>query len=450
MATKFNYLPALLLRTVGSRPTKNTVAIAAVFCVASVTSCVHGARPSSVATTLDSVNLSSPAIAIANDAVTLFSLERDGQVTARALHQPDAQPRWQAASADPTLVWRALAISHKLLFVAGDREAATTAGVLASIVIHQIESGERYKELDAIGTGTVAISAVVAAPAPANNDAIVVGWFTETMRLGDFTLASAGGRDGFFARIGGDGTVRWAYRVGGNDDDALVAAASDPRRAELALAGSFVRSADWRGQTLRAPIDDSNSSNGVVATIDGNGTLRWASVFGGPKQVALAGVALLPDGRVAVAATGRDEVHWPGKTLSVSGPSDGVLGWYGADGALLGAATIGGADFDGLTGIAAIADATVAVAGWCSGTCTLGTTTVRGTDGTAAFVAQLGFNQAPRFATVLASPGHEWVGSIAVDVITKQWTALARALGPMTIDGRISTSNTVLLHSGNK
>lgn len=389
-----------------------------------------------------------PAVAVARDATTVYSLTRDGQVAARLLHQSAAQPRWQAVATEPTMGWRAMAVSRELLFVAGDREDSTTTGALASVVIHQAESGQRIKQLDVIGTGTVAVSAVVAAPA--TNDAVVVGWFTETMRLGDITLASAGGRDGFFARIGGDGTVRWAFRFGGNDDDALVAVASDPRRAELALAGSFVRNADWHGQALRAPLDDTTSSNGVVATIDGNGALRWASVFGGPKQVALAGVALLPDGRVAVAATGRDELHWPGKTLYVSGPSDGVLAWYDAAGQFVGADTLGGADFDGLTGIAAIGNAMVAVGGWCSGTCTIGTTTVRGSDGAAAFVTQLGFQQAPRFATVLASTGHEWVGGFAVDVITRQWTALARALSPMTIDGRISTSNTVLLHSVNK
>jgi hypothetical protein len=188
----------------------------------------------------------------------------------------------------------------------------------------------------------------------------------------------------------------------------------------------------------------------LVATVDGDGTLRWASVFGGPKQVALAGVALLPDGRVAVAATGRDEVHWPGKTLYVSGPSDGVIGWYAADGAFVGADTMGGADFDGLTGIAAIGDDNVAVAGWCSGTCTLGATSVRSTDGDAAFIAQLSFNQTPRFATMIASAGHEWVGSIVFDVMTRQWTALARALGPLSIDGRATTSSTVLLHSFTK
>lgn len=450
MATKSNYSAALWLRKVGDTPTNTKAAIAAFFGVVCLSSCAHGARSSRVAAALDSESIASPAIAVARDASTVYSLTRDGQIDARVAHQTAAQRHWHALAVKPTMAWRAIAVSHELLFVAGDREDAATDGVLASVVIHQAATGRRHQQLDVVGTGTAAISALVAAPGPATSDAVVVGWFTETMRLGDITLASAGGRDGFFARIGGDGTVRWAFRFGGNDDDALVAAASDPRRPELALAGSFVRDADWQGQALRAPLDDTTTSNGVVATIDGNGALRWASVFGGPKQVVLAGVALLPDGRVAVAATGRDELHWPGKTLYVSGPSDGVLAWYDAGGQFVGADTLGGADFDGLTGIAAIGDAMLAVGGWCSGTCTLGTTTVRGSDGAAAFVAQLGFHQAPRFATVLASTGHEWVGGFAVDIITRQWTALARALGPMTIDGRVSTSNTVLLHSVNK
>ncbi len=345
------------------------------------------------------------------------------------------------------MVWRAVLATHGLLFVAGDRESAELTGVLARIVVRSADSGKTQKQIEVIGTGSVAIAAMVAAPSPTSPDAIVVGWFTETMRLGDITLASAGGRDGFFARISADGVVRWAFRFGGNDDDALVAAASDPQRSEIALAGSFVRNADWRGQPLRAPIEEATSSNGVVASVDGEGTLRWASVFGGPKQVAPAGVALLPDGRTAIAATGRDEVHWPGKTLYVSGASDGLVAWYGTDGAFVGAETMGGDDFDGLTGIAAIGKDTLAVAGWCSGVCTFGTTTVRGSDGDAAFVVQLGFNQAPSFATVIASAGHEWVGGFAVDALTKQWTVLARALGPMNIDGHTSTSSTVLLHS---
>ena len=387
-----------------------------------------------------------PAIAVARDGNSVYLLAKDGQVAAASMHQSAVMPRWRNASADAALVWRAISVTPGWLFVAGDREQATIAGQLASIVIQATDSGKQRTRIDAIGTGTVAITALIAAPSTATSDALVVGWFTETMRLGNFTLASAGARDGFCARIGADGNVRWAFRVGGNDDDALIAASSDPRRPEFALAGSFVGGADWSGQALHAPMDDTTSSNGLVATVDGDGTLRWASVFGGPKQVAVAGVALLPDGRVAVAATGRDELHWPGKTLYVSGPSDGVLAWYAADGAFVGADTIGGADFDGLTGIAAIGDDNVAVAGWCSGSCTLGATTVRGTDGDAAFIAQLGFNQAPRFATVIASAGHEWVGSVVVNVMSQQWTALARALGPLSIDGNASTSSTLLLH----
>ncbi len=446
MATKFNYSFELLLRKVGETPTNITVALAAVFCVACVSSCVHGTRPSSLSGAIASESIATPAIAVTRDATSVYSLTKDGQVAANVVHQTAATPRWRNASADAAVVWRAIAVTPGWLFIAGDREQATLTGQLASIVIQAADSGEQLTRIDAVGTGTVAVTAMVAAPSPATSDAIVVGWFTETMRLGTFTLASAGARDGFCARIGADGNVRWAFRVGGNDDDALIAAASDPRRPEIVLAGSFVRNADWRGQPLRAAIDDTASSNGVVATVDGDGTLRWASVFGGPAHVALAGVALMPDGRVAVAATGRDEVHWPGKTLYVSGPSDGVIAWYAADGAFVGADTLGGADFDGLTGIAAIGDDNIAVAGWCSGTCILGATTVRGSDGDAAFIAQLGFNQPPRFATVIASAGHEWVGSLVVDVMTRQWTALARALGPLSIDGHASTSNTLLLH----
>lgn len=450
MATKFNHSFEILLRKVGETPTNITVALAAVFCVACVSSCVHGTRPSNVASALVSESIATPAVAVARDATSIYSVTRDGQVAASAVQQTAAVPRWRNDSADAALVWRAIAVTPGWLFVAGDREQATPTGQLASIVIQAADSGKTRTRIDAVGTGTVAITALIAAPSPATSDAIVVGWFTETMRLGNFTLASAGARDGFFARIGADGNVRWAFRVGGNDDDALIAAASDARRPEIALAGSFVGSADWRGQALRAPSDDTSSSNGIVATVDGDGTLRWTSVFGGPKQVALAGVALLPDGRVAVAATGRDEVHWPSKTLYVSGPSDGMIAWYAADGAFVGADTMGGADFDGLTGVAAIGDDNVAVAGWCSGTCTLGATTVRGTDGSAAFIAQLGFNQAPSFATVIASAGHEWVGSFVVDVMTRQWTALARALGPLSIDGHASASNTLLLHGVTK
>jgi hypothetical protein len=386
-----------------------------------------------------------PAFAVARDSNYDFALMRDGVVDGYRRSATANTAAWHAASADTTMAWSCALATQGWLFTAGARPAADDSAI-GALVVRQTSDGKLAARLDVIGTGTVEVSAMAAAPGT-TGDAIIVGWFTESVRLGDFMLSSAGSRDGFYARITPQGRVLWAYRVGGNDDDQLTAVATDAQRNDFALAGSFVERADWRGQTLTARHPNSGSANTVVARIASDGSLSWHAEFGGRRQLVTAGVALLSNGRIAVAATGRDEVEWPGKTIYISGPSDGVVAWYEANGDFLGADALGGLDYDGITGIAASADDHVVVAGWCSGTCSLGTTTVKGDDGDAAYLATVGVNQPAQFATVFASASHEWVGSFAVDPTTHQWTALARSLAPLAVDQRQTEHTTLLIHS---
>jgi len=390
-------------------------------------------------------SLAASAFAVARDGDLIYSLTRDGQIDAHRRLAKDATLVWHAASTESAASWSAAVATHGWLFTAGTRAQPSPDGTVGDLVVRKASDGAVAARVPLVGTGTVEISAMAATGT--DGDAIVVGWFTDSLRLGDTMLASAGSRDGFYARVTPQGRVLWAYRVGGNDDDQLTAVATDAQRNEIALAGSFVERADWRGQTLTARHPNSGSANTVVARITSDGSLNWHAEFGGRRQLLTAGVALLRNGRIAVAATGRDEVEWPGKTIYISGPSDGVVAWYEANGDFLGADALGGLDYDGITGIAASADDHVVVAGWCSGTCALGTTIVKGDDGDAAYLATVGVNQPARFATVFASASHEWVGGFAVDPMTQQWTALARSLAPIAVDQRQTEHPTLLIHS---
>ncbi|MFO0682804.1 MAG: putative metal-binding motif-containing protein [Sandaracinus sp.] len=76
-------------------------------------------------------------------------------------------------------------------------------------------------------------------PLPGSTDYIVVGRFRNTLRLGSFTLTSAGGWDGFAARMRANDTAAWANGWGGTSDDAITAAAMTPDLTGFVVGGTI-------------------------------------------------------------------------------------------------------------------------------------------------------------------------------------------------------------------
>lgn len=226
--------------------------------------------------------------------------------------EPGGAVRWEVAL--PGRATRCdLAPGVVYTAVVGSGEAALTGG--ASALAFRGEPGVSVLALDdaagAIRWHTELGSThwVTVAALAASDDGVVVGGsFSGTLRVGALVVTSAGGSDGFVARLGPDGAPTWLHRVGGAGADAVSALARDA--TSIAIAGSFTIEAELRGQQLRSAIPESPYADGFVAIVDAErANVSLLESFGG-VDVESAVAALLDERVVQVVATLRREARF--------------------------------------------------------------------------------------------------------------------------------------------
>jgi len=205
---------------------------------------------------------------------------------------------------------------------------------------------------------------IVRALAPGPDGFLVAGVFAGTLRVGDRVVTSAGNTDGFWARLGADGTVASLQRLGGGNADAVAGIAALPDGG-LALAGTYTGAATVVDAELGALYPGPPAADGFVARLSADGRVAWIRSFGGDEGDSCAGVAVTADG-LAIAGTVRGAADVAGRRLDVQGAADGVVAYFDGAGAVRAAFLVGGTDLDGLTAIVAHGD-TVVATGWFAG-----------------------------------------------------------------------------------
>lgn len=239
---------------------------------------------------------------------------------------------------------------------------------------------------------------------------VVGGTFSGSLRLAQAVVTSGGSADGFVARLTEAGEVAWLVRVGGAGPDTVEGVAA--RADHIAVAGTFVASAELQGHPLPAFDDRSPFPDAFVASLDARGAHQWSATFGGPQADSVVGVAIDARGDVVVAGTARGVVHVGGADLAAQGLADGVLAWWSATGTARHAVLVGGAEFDGLRGITAVGPHVV-VSGFFSGTLRLGDRTMVADGGDDAFLAAVDGGGSIAATWVVTGPGREEVSALA-------------------------------------
>ena len=254
--------------------------------------------------------------------------------------------------------------------------------------------------------------AAIAALAPSDDSVLVGGSFAGTLRLGSRVVASAGGGDGFVARVrAGDGAIEWLIRLGGADADTVQGVAT--AGARVVIAGSYIGAAELRGQPFPVADPPSIYADGFAAELDERGqTVRWTATFGGKANDSVAGVALTDDGSIAVAATMRDVVHVGPAELTAHGAADGLVAWLAKTGDFGATAQLGGADFDGVSAITAVDDRAI-VGGFFAGSIRLGDRTLTAGGGDDAYLAAIDEHGAIAHAWQVGGEGREEVVAVA-------------------------------------
>jgi hypothetical protein len=181
-------------------------------------------------------------------------------------------------------------------------------------------------------------------------DLLVSGGFQQTMIVGDSVLTSAGGSDGFVARLGANGVHVWARGFGDWDGDRIYGVA--PSGEGNLFVGSFARE-PMIGR-FRVP-----SHATVVARLDEDGFVDWVNLLPPLRQT-----ALLSRGTDGYLVSGWFSGSFdPDEAIVSAGDWDGFVLGLSNDGELLWIEQIGGVGRDRVNDLGQGTDGRIAIAG---------------------------------------------------------------------------------------
>jgi hypothetical protein len=155
-------------------------------------------------------------------------------------------------------------------------------------------------------TGNCVFSKALTAPfvraslaVAANGDAVLAGTTSGTVDVGMGPLPNLGGTDVFVGRFdGAAGALSWARSYGTSGDDAIAGVAIDPTSGGVFVAGDFNGKLDL--STGGNPLDSQGTRDIFVAGLSATGTALWATQLHGPGDDVATGLARLPSGGLVV------------------------------------------------------------------------------------------------------------------------------------------------------
>ncbi|MFO0928453.1 MAG: SBBP repeat-containing protein, partial [Gemmataceae bacterium] len=213
--------------------------------------------------------------------------------------------------------------------------------------------------------GTAAEDVRSVARDPAGN-VYVAGTFRGTIDLdpgpAQYWLTSAGGADIYVASSTPAGALRWAYRLGGSDDDAVGGLAVDATGAQY-LSGSFRGTADFDPGPFTTPVTSAAGADVFVARIDASRSLSWVRRIGGGGHETATGLALDATGAVLVTGDFPGTVNFDpagGAARTSLGARDAFVWKLDRNGQFVWVRQLGGLDTDD-TAAAVTTDSTNAV-----------------------------------------------------------------------------------------
>jgi hypothetical protein len=174
--------------------------------------------------------------------------------------------------------------------------------------------------LDAVALDVVAVS---------DGGAVVTGLYQGTVQFGiAVTLASAGDRDVFVAKLDPDGNWAWAISAGGTGDDrgTSVAALAD---GGALVTGRFEDTATFGATSLTS----AGSRDVFVARVDPDGSWAWATRAGGTDVVDALSVDTFADGSAIVAGEFWETATFGATTFASAGNLDAFVAKVSENGA---------------------------------------------------------------------------------------------------------------------
>lgn len=214
----------------------------------------------------------------------------------------------------------------------------------------------------------------------------VTGFFTNSMTVGSSTLTSAGGEDGFVAKLDASGNHVWAYALGGAGNDSGNGIGVDGSE-QVWVTGDFTGTMDLDPGAGTSNVTSAGGADLFAIQLNSSGAFQRGFRLGsGGTETANVGAAWVKsDGTLVLSGYFTGTVDFdPGigmQTVTSRGNADAFVAVYSSTGAYQRAWGLGGLLQDGGHRVACDASGNFYVSGWARESADFGggTVTLNGT-----------------------------------------------------------------------
>lgn len=241
-------------------------------------------------------------------------------------------------------------------------------------------------------------------------NAIIVGYFYDTVNFGGADLTSAGGADMFVAKFDPQGGHLWSQRFGGTSSAIAQKVAVDAG-GNIMIGGYYSGKANFGGSDMTSV----GSNDLFVVKLDADGKHVWSQGYGGTSGEVLRGLCVDQVGNAYITGYFSGAFTFGETQLTSAGSSDLFVARVLADGSADWAKSLGSTNSDIATSIAVDSQGNVAVTGYFNGTVNLGGSDLTSSGGNDVFILKLSSDGAHIWSRSTGDVGSDIGQSIAID-----------------------------------
>ena len=270
--------------------------------------------------------------------------------------------------------------------------------------------GQNYEGEWAIKAGGVQEELSKDIVTDSDGNSYLVGSFQGESVFGNTTLASAGNRDGFVAKVNSEGKWVWVKRVGGTGLDQVNSLSLNDAR-EIVITGLFEGSVTFGNKTLVS----AGKRDVFIAKLSNNGEWQWAVSCGGEGNENATAVVTDLENSVYVTGTYQGSANFGDTKLVSSEGTDLFVVKIDNDGDWVWAKRAGGS-FDTFSTCMVVDESkALYVGGYFKGTAAFGSNTLNSVGGEDGFVARMNHAGNWQWAKRCGSEKDDRVTAVGID-----------------------------------